>query len=186
MALTEKLGNIADAIREKTGSTELLSLDGMAAAIAGITAGGGGLAYDMGEFVPSLDATAVSDIPHRLGTPPEFVLVWTEEFAGTTNNFGTKTMLGFVYMENLFGLPQRLSSSANCKGLTVNFLQDASAAVVSGALPTSGAYTQELHDRTDSVFAASSAGTNVYYRAGVTYKYFVSKAWWNVGGAENA
>lgn len=41
MALIEKLTNIADAIREKTGGTEKLSLDGMAEAIAGISTGGG-------------------------------------------------------------------------------------------------------------------------------------------------
>lgn len=36
MALTEKLGNIADAIRAKTGKTEKLSLDQMPQEIAGI------------------------------------------------------------------------------------------------------------------------------------------------------
>lgn len=41
MGIIDKLTNIADAIREKTGGTEKLSLDGMAEAIAGISAGGG-------------------------------------------------------------------------------------------------------------------------------------------------
>lgn len=42
MALTDKLTAIADAIRGKTGGTDPLTLDGMATAIAGIEAGGGG------------------------------------------------------------------------------------------------------------------------------------------------
>ena len=42
MALTDKLTAIADAIREKTGDTEPLSLDGMVDAIESITTGGGG------------------------------------------------------------------------------------------------------------------------------------------------
>lgn len=42
MALTNKLKAIADAIRAKTGSSEKLSLDGMASAIASISTGGGG------------------------------------------------------------------------------------------------------------------------------------------------
>ena len=42
MALTNKLTAIADAIREKTGTTEPLTLDAMATAISGITTGGGG------------------------------------------------------------------------------------------------------------------------------------------------
>jgi hypothetical protein len=42
MALTDKLTAIADAIRGKTGKTDGLTLDQMAAEIAGIEAGGGG------------------------------------------------------------------------------------------------------------------------------------------------
>ena len=41
MALIDKLTNIADAIRGKTGTTEEMTLDAMAEAIAGIEAGGG-------------------------------------------------------------------------------------------------------------------------------------------------
>ena len=37
MALTDKLTNIADAIREKTGSTRTMNLEGMAAAVTNIT-----------------------------------------------------------------------------------------------------------------------------------------------------
>ena len=42
MALTNKLKAIADAIRAKTGSSEKLTLDGMASAIANISTGGDG------------------------------------------------------------------------------------------------------------------------------------------------
>lgn len=40
MALTDKLGNIADAIRDKTGSTDSLTLDAMPEAIRSIETGG--------------------------------------------------------------------------------------------------------------------------------------------------
>ena len=40
MALIDKLTAIADAVRGKTGDTALLTLDGMAAAISGISSGG--------------------------------------------------------------------------------------------------------------------------------------------------
>lgn len=43
MALTDKLSAIGSAIREKTGGTELLTLDAMPVAIQGIQAGGGEL-----------------------------------------------------------------------------------------------------------------------------------------------
>ena len=42
MALTNKLSAIGDAIREKTGKTDLLTLEQMPVAIASITTGGGG------------------------------------------------------------------------------------------------------------------------------------------------
>ena len=63
MALTSKLTNIADAIREKTGESGTLTLDAMAAAIAGIEAGGGDvsvLGYNVlnGSFTLSEDMTS--------------------------------------------------------------------------------------------------------------------------------
>ena len=50
MALTDKLTNIADAIRGKTGDTEAMTLDQMAEAIAGIQSGGGSGARITGSF----------------------------------------------------------------------------------------------------------------------------------------
>lgn len=44
MSVNAKMTAIADAIREKTGGTDALTLDQMAAAISGITVGGGGSA----------------------------------------------------------------------------------------------------------------------------------------------
>lgn len=63
MALTDKLTAIADAIRAKTGGTAALTLDGMAEAVAGIEAGGGGVSFDgltvlSGTFTPSADVSS--------------------------------------------------------------------------------------------------------------------------------
>ena len=75
MALTDKLTAIADAIRTKTGSTDLLTLDGMAEAIAGIPSGGG-------------------SIPIEISTDDEMAAVLTSEnvgkvykFIGTSNTY---------------------------------------------------------------------------------------------------
>lgn len=46
MALTDKLTAIGNAIRGKTGGTELLTLDEMATAIEGIESGGGGFGFN--------------------------------------------------------------------------------------------------------------------------------------------
>ncbi len=55
MALTDKLTAIGDAIREKTGSTELMTLDDMPAAIAAIETGSGG---GDGDFTSNLAFTS--------------------------------------------------------------------------------------------------------------------------------
>lgn len=51
MALIDKLTNIADAIRGKTGGADPLSLDAMAEAIAAIETGGGGGGFSNIEVV---------------------------------------------------------------------------------------------------------------------------------------
>lgn len=56
MALTEKLTAIADAVRGKTGGTDMLTLDDMAAAIAGISSGGGGSDVTITEYVVTENA----------------------------------------------------------------------------------------------------------------------------------
>lgn len=55
---SETLANIADAIREKTGSTDQLSPTAMASAIAGIQAGGG----DDGSFKGVIERTATNPV----------------------------------------------------------------------------------------------------------------------------
>lgn len=56
MALIDKLTAIADAVRGKTGGTALLTLDDMAAAIAGIPSGGGGSGVTITEYVVTENA----------------------------------------------------------------------------------------------------------------------------------
>lgn len=58
MALTNKLTAIADAIREKTGTTEPMTLDSMATAISGITGGGGG---ELSDYIPESAFTISGD-----------------------------------------------------------------------------------------------------------------------------
>jgi hypothetical protein len=59
MGVNEKMTAVADAIREKTGGTDLLTLDGMAEAIAGIQAGGDILDCTVlsGEITPAEDVS---------------------------------------------------------------------------------------------------------------------------------
>lgn len=56
MALTDKLTAIADAIRAKTGGADALTLDGMVAAIASISAGGAGIKFPEPQLLCTLVA----------------------------------------------------------------------------------------------------------------------------------
>ena len=197
MALTDKLTAIADAIRSKGGTTDQLTLAGMVDAINAIQTGGGGtgLAYDMGEFV--FDADTVSNanslikepIPHNLGDTPDFILVWTDHWAGiaeapyTDNN----TMVGFAWINGLTGIIGRASASANVTNpMIAIFNMPRSDYRCNFSNPTSSSYGI-TDDRlpTQGTFCLANFGAALW-RAGVTYKYFVSKAWWNVGGVASA
>lgn len=191
MALIDKLTAIADAIRGKTGGTALLTLDDMAAAIAGISSGGGGgsgLAYDMGEFVLEADTTAGTNtyISHNLGEKPGFILVWTDDYVGVTNPYDKVTALGFVWFNQIMGLENWLSSSIKGEGTTVNFTQSAANDGMNVVKPTSAAYTLKSDGVSAESFMLVKSGNTYYYRGGTTYKYFVSKAWWNIGGVASA
>lgn len=80
--INEKMTTIADAIREKTGGTEPLGLDAMAAAIAALETGGGlpetVAAIDSGIFTTTSDTSAYTTIrvPHGLGEEPDAVVFY--------------------------------------------------------------------------------------------------------------
>lgn len=82
MALIDKLTNIADAIREKTGGTALLTLDAMAEAIAGIEAGGDSAGGASGIYMAKITpAEEVGEfiVTHNLGTTDIlFAGLWAE------------------------------------------------------------------------------------------------------------
>lgn len=87
MSVNDKMTAIANAIRTKTGSTAKLSLDGMATAIAGITAGGGGI--ELPSFLTEITfgtfkygaATSAVEVAHKLSGKPEGFAVWRGDIA---------------------------------------------------------------------------------------------------------
>lgn len=192
MALTDKLVAIADAIRSKGGTTEQLTLAGMVDAINAIQTGSGGgtgLAYDMGEFVLEADTTAVTSIyiPHNLGEKPGFILVWTDDYVGVTNpDEDSPTILGFVWFNQIMGLENWFTTSVKGEGTTVNFTQSKGSTGMNVVKPTSGSYTLKSDQVSAESFMLVKMGNTTYYRGGTTYKYFVSKAWWNIGGVASA
>ena len=179
---------ICDAVRAKTGGTAVLKSGDLAAVISGIAGGGNsGLSYDMGEFVLENDINSSLYINHNLGEPPGFILVWTDDYVGVTNPDTTKmTTLGFVWLDRIMGLENWFSSSASGAGTTVNFTQTKGGTGMNVIKPTSATYTISNSEVTSEKFRLVKTGSNDRYRGGTVYKYFVSKAWWNVGGVASA
>lgn len=196
MSVNAKMTAIADAIRGQTGGTSPLNLDQMAAQIASIASGGGGLVYDMGEFVLDADVSYLipaNGLPHQLGEMPDFVLIWTDDFADLSaenvNPYGHNVSLGYCWLNGLFGMTQRLSSAANSDdGIFVGFNLASGAYPLGVIAPTSASYMmkEEVKPNAEKIALAQLANTAQKWKAGVTYRYFVSKAWWNVGGVANA
>ena len=77
VAPKQDLVNIADAIREKTETTDGMALDEMAALIAAIEAGGGGIKYATGTISLAETTTITSSNPttltHNLGIIPSLL-----------------------------------------------------------------------------------------------------------------
>jgi hypothetical protein len=88
MALTDKLTAIANAIREKTGGTELLTLDQMPTEIAGIETGGGGggAIIEYGSYTPAEDTVGLKCSSGRMAethTFPSFLIMKKHQEPGT-------------------------------------------------------------------------------------------------------
>lgn len=186
-SVKQKIQGLISNANNTTGNTDATLYDAVASLIAGFGTGGGeGLKYDMGEFVLDADVKALDpSLPHNLGEIPEFILVWTDDFAGLSeeNPAGQQCNLGYIWLKNLTGMLQRLTSAAAGDSLTVNFNLNSGDYRNQPNLPSSYAYLTK--QPTAEYFGLNQTGGNWYWRAGVTYKYFVSKAWWNTGGVAN-
>lgn len=194
-----KLHGLIQRANQTTGKHDVDMTAAIGSLIAGFgQGGGGGLAYDMGEIVFDTDILTSLNvtIPHNLGTAPEFICVWTDHWAGLTSDNPVsyddlkETAVGFIWLKDITGMMFRASSvvagASLCVGLKINRDDYRLSTIV----PSSSVYgipAAEYKRITENVFCLANFGTNGHmYRAGVTYKYFVSRAWWNVGGVASA
>lgn len=187
-SVKQKIQGLISNANNTTGNTDATLYDAVASLIAGFGTGGGdGLKYDIGEFVLDADVKALNpSLPHNLGEIPEFILVWTDDFAGLSeaNPAEQQCNLGYIWLKNLTGMLQRLTTAATGDSLTVNFSLVSGDYRIQPIVPNSASYLTK--QPTAEYLGLNQTGNNNYWRAGVTYKYFVSKAWWNTGGVANA
>ena len=186
-SVKQKIQGLISNANNTTGNTDATLTNAVKSLIAGFGTGGGeGLKYDMGEFVLDADVKNLDpSLPHNLGEIPEFILVWTDDFAGLSeaNPAEQQCNLGYVWLKNLTGMLQRLTTAVTGDSLTVDFHLSGGEYRIQLIAPNSYAYLTK--QPTAEYFGLNQTGGSYYWRAGVTYKYFVSKAWWNTGGVTN-
>ena len=186
MALTDKLTAIADAIRAKTGGTDLLAFpDGFLQAIAAIEAGGGGgsatilgRTYDCGTFISAEDRSAYQLEAKEI---PTGAIYWTEEdwFADTTTIWKIAGFSIYSDVENGYGCSQNIYKYSESSTTSLN-RSYASGATPSGSAnmfskPTGGAASSGtvISAYTISTKLFRLGGSSGYFKAGVTYKYII-------------
>jgi hypothetical protein len=165
MAITDKLYAIADAIRGKTGGTTPLTLDGMAAAIAGIQTGGGGTnGIYMAEVTLAENKGAVV-IDHSLGTTDiMFAAMWAQDLNGITPDYNC--CLGKFWFNT--GIATRAGGNSFCCQYNWNTTNG----YASGGAPTSGAYVDRPDNENTFTFKLGGSAVASYI-AGVTYKVVI-------------
>ena len=171
MALTDKLTNIADAIRGKTGGTEEMTLDQMAVAIAGIETGGASGIY-MAKVTPASD-TEELHITHNLGTTDILIaLCWVEDFGDFTPSYNGATANGFLRSK----VPHRLTSSSNHENTIFYGAWSTSLSNVNAVgQPSSYAYLSGVIDENNFNFDSANSASAKHF-AGVTYTVFIMAA----------
>ena len=111
MALINKLTAIADAIREKTGTTEPMTLDSMATAISGITGGGGG---ELSDYIPESALTISGDCSYMFckGKWDWFI----EKYGDRITTSDITTLDSVFFGSNITSIPFDI----NCRNTSIN------------------------------------------------------------------
>lgn len=149
MALTDKLTAIADAIREKAGTSDAMTLAGMAEAIAAIEAGGGGVKMTMGTFTLAENLVIGNnfsyEIEHGLGEEPKYFFLFKDEMYDDAGGSPYTNSL-FLFVSSATGYWYKVvqgtatSDTAKADGTWKNPVATESVAYVAGY--SSAAYLQ--------------------------------------------
>lgn len=170
MALIEKLTNIADAIRNKTGSTAEMTLDAMTEAIAGIEAGGGASGIYMAKITPA-EYLGDLTITHNLGTTDIlYVAAWAESFG----DYDTSQDLGTICK---YWAKTDIPTRRGGNGFSASYSWNNTNQYADTSSPNMGAYEKlSIVDENTVKLARAASGAVTGYYAGVTFTVFVIAA----------
>lgn len=168
--------SIADAIRKKKKVDTKYLLSQMPEAISTI---GKEKTWEIGEFSLTEDSKSIT-VTHNLGEVPGFILVWTDAFKDLPIPTDFHNMAGFIWFNNLFGLPQRMTASlthteSNATNVAFAVTRNDTTKRLTLSEATSASYFP--HDITAQSFTAPAPSTSSKWRANIIYKYLVAKPW---------
>lgn len=169
--------SIADAIRKKKKVNTKYLLSQMPEAISTISEE---KTWEIGEFSLTEDSDSIT-VTHNLGEIPGFILVWTDAFKDSPIPTDFHNTAGFIWFNNLFGLPQRMTASSTyTESNATNVAFAVARNDTTKRLTLNGATSASLfpHDVTAQSFTAPAPSASSRWRANVTYKYLVAKPWW--------
>lgn len=169
--------SIADAIRKKKKVNTKYLLSQMPEAISTISEE---KTWEIGEFSLTEDSDSIT-VTHNLGEIPGFILVWTDAFKDSPIPTDFHDTAGFIWFNNLFGLPQRMTASSTyTESNATNVAFAVARNDTTKRLTLNGATSASLfpHDVTAQSFTAPAPSASSRWRANVTYKYLVAKPWW--------
>lgn len=180
--LDSDLTSIADAIRTKGGTSASLTFPaGFVQAVDAIETGGGGLKYDKGTFTLPSDTNAVTAVwlNHNLGEAPGFVMIWTEQYS-TSSPPSAELNAGYIFASGLVDMQQQYTTTNLGDYPLYVWLAINTSGRIQAPQPSSLAYAPDsTHLPTSTQFPLIRRSNSTYWRAGVTYKYFVSEKWWS-------
>lgn len=190
-SVAAKLKGLISTANATTGKTDADLTTAINSLISGF-GGGSELNYDEGEFTLDsevVDLKTINGIPHQLGEPPGFMLVWTEEVSkyseDNPNTRGTQVNAGYFYAAGLFGIPQRLTTIASSPTETfASFCVLKEDFSITVTAPNSQSYSMDdMYQPTAEKIALPrlSSGSSGAWIAGMKYKYFVARKWWTTG-----
>lgn len=169
--------SIADATRKKKKVNTKYLLSQMPEAISTISEE---KTWEIGEFSLTEDSDSIT-VTHNLGEIPGFILVWTDAFKDSPIPTDFHETAGFIWFNNLFGLPQRMTASSTyTESNATNVAFVVARNDTTKRLTLNGATSASLfpHDITAQSFTAPAPSTSSKWRANIIYKYLVAKPWW--------
>lgn len=168
--------SIADAIRKKKKVDTKYLLSQMPEAISTI---GEEKTWEIGEFSLTEDSDSIT-VTHNLGEIPGFILVWTDAFKDSPIPTDFNNIAGLIWFNNLFGLPQILTSTTHTESnvTCAAFAVSKNDTIKRLTFYRPASASNFPHDITAQSFTAPAPSTSSKWRANVTYKYLVAKPWW--------